>query len=253
MVTDCFPVDEYSRRYYLQITYGIIFVLGLVGNITSIIIYVVRLRPWKSSSIIMVNLALADLLYILSPSWSTTTSRTTGSWATSCVPFSALALTSTCTLTLHYCKLHSIVELSTWNIFVGLSSYFNLYGSILFLTCLSEFHYVVVVHPLRAAQCLDFSSNDPGEVWVYAWLLTVLSYLLPLVGLCLATHSPELPTPPKYVYVYVSRVRARRLAVLILVVFLMCFILFYILRALRMYTRMEAKTLVPCILLRGVN
>uniref|UniRef100_A0A673W025 G-protein coupled receptors family 1 profile domain-containing protein n=1 Tax=Salmo trutta TaxID=8032 RepID=A0A673W025_SALTR len=95
-------IDEYSRRYYLQITYGIIFVLGLVGNITSVIIYVVRLRPWKSSSIIMVNLALDD-------------------WIMGDV----------------MCPI------------VCFSSHFNL---ILFLTCLSEFHYVVVVHPLRAAQ-----------------------------------------------------------------------------------------------------
>ncbi|XP_071004604.1 2-oxoglutarate receptor 1 [Oncorhynchus clarkii lewisi] len=261
---ECFPVDDYIKRSYLPIMYGIIFVVGLVGNITSIIIYVVRLRPWKSSSIIMVNLALADLLYVL------------------CLPF-----------LVHYYIHDDWIMGEAMCRIVRFSFHFNLYGSILFLTCLSVFRYVVVVHPLRAAQvqrtswgviaclavwfisvleiipmvhmitvkktennmtsCLDFASNDPEEVWVYGWLLTVLGYLLPLVVVCLSyirvacelAGGPHEGRP--------NRVRARRMTVLILVVFVLCFTPFHILRALRVYTQMETQRPVPCMLLIGVN
>uniref|UniRef100_A0A8C8H219 G-protein coupled receptors family 1 profile domain-containing protein n=1 Tax=Oncorhynchus tshawytscha TaxID=74940 RepID=A0A8C8H219_ONCTS len=108
-VTDCFPVDEYSRRYYLPF----------------------KLRPWKSSS--MVNLAVDD-------------------WIMGDV----------------MCPI------------VCLSSYFNLYGSILFLTCLSEFHYVVMVHPLRAAQVQrkSWAVIDYSAVWFISILeITTMVYM----------------------------------------------------------------------------
>lgn len=223
--------------------YGIIFVVGFTGNLTAIIIYVVKLRPWKSGSIIMVNLAVADLLYALS------------------LPF----------LVSFY-----IERNWRWGEFLcrllRFCFHFNLYGSILFLTCLSVFRYVVVVHPLQAAQvqrarwgvsacvaiwavslleispmlrmittqkegnttdCLDFASNDPETVWWYGWLLTVLGYLLPLVVVCWCyTHisgalgkSLSASRP--------SRVRTQRLTVMILAVFVMCFLPYHILRVLR--------------------
>ncbi|CAB1346952.1 unnamed protein product, partial [Coregonus sp. 'balchen'] len=187
--------------------YAIIFVVGLVGNVTSIIIYVVRLWPWKSSSIIMVNLALADLLYVLS------------------LPF-----------LVHYYIHDDWIVGDVMCCIVCFSFHFNLYGSILFLTCLSEFRYVVVVHPLRAALvqrkswgviacvvhiCVEAYTHE--EVWVYGWLLTVLGYLLPLVVVCLSYTrvACELAGGPHQGRQ--SRVSAHRLAVLILVVFFMFF------------------------------
>uniref|UniRef100_A0A4W5P1C3 Oxoglutarate (alpha-ketoglutarate) receptor 1b n=1 Tax=Hucho hucho TaxID=62062 RepID=A0A4W5P1C3_9TELE len=137
-------VGEYSRRYYVLVTYGIIFVLGLVGNITSIIIYVVRLRPWKSSGIIMVNLALADLLYVQN-------------WIMGDI----------------------MCPIVCFSYHFNLSN-FNLYGSILFLTCLSEFHYVVVVHPLRAAQVQreSWAVIDCSAVWFISMLeITTMVYM----------------------------------------------------------------------------
>ena len=75
------------------------------------------------------------------------------------------------------------MELSIWNIFECLSSYFNLYGSILFLTCLSEFHYVVMVHPLRAAQVQrkSWAVTDYSAVWVISILeITTMVYMTPV-------------------------------------------------------------------------
>lgn len=239
----CLSVDLSIKHYYLPFMYGIIFVVGFTGNLLAIIIYVVKLRPWKSGSIIMVNLAVADLLYALS------------------LPFLVeFYIDRDWRLGEFMCRL------------LRFCFHFNLYGSILFLTCLSVFRYVVVVHPLQAASvrrpywgvsvclaiwiislleigpmlsmittqkydnttdCLDFASNDPETVWWYSWLLSVLGYLLPLVVVCWCyTHisgalgkSLSASRP--------SRIRAQRLTVMILVVFIMCFLPYHILRVLR--------------------
>ncbi|XP_071380493.1 2-oxoglutarate receptor 1-like [Centroberyx affinis] len=259
---NCTNVDRLVKRYYLPVTYSIIFVVGLVGNVTSICVYLTKLRPWKSSSVIMVNLALTDLLYVLS------------------MPFLAYYYTNGDSWTLgdFMCR------------FVRFGFHFNLYGSILFLTCMAVFRYVVVVKPLWAAQvqrkswgiaactavwvitaaeitpmltmitleelnnqtyCLDFASNTPSMVWWYGWLLTALGFLLPLVVvfLCYIGIVKQLAKGP-----YTScpsRNRARRVTVLILVVFVMCFLPYHILRVLRIDTRRKPET--PCMMERGVH
>ncbi|KAM9486723.1 2-oxoglutarate receptor 1 [Clarias gariepinus] len=239
----CLSVDISIKHYYLPVMYGIIFLVGCTGNLMAILIYVIKLRPWKSGTIIMVNLAVADLLYALS------------------LPFLVcFYITGNWMLGEFMCR------------FLRFCFHFNLYGSILSLTCLSVFRYIVVVHPLRATQvqracwgvsaciiiwvvslleigpmltmimtqkdgnttdCLDFASNDPMTVWWYGWLLTVLGYLLPLVVVCWCyTHirgalykSLSASRP--------SRIRAHRLTVMILAVFVMCFLPYHILRLLR--------------------
>ncbi|CAJ1087603.1 -oxoglutarate receptor 1-like [Xyrichtys novacula] len=245
---NCTNIDQLMKRYYLPVAYGIIFIVGLVGNVTSISIYMTKLRPWKSSSIIMVNLALTDLLYVLS------------------MPF----------------LIHYYSNGESWTLgdfmcrFVRFGFHFNLYGSILFLTCLAIFRYVVVSKPLRAAQvqrklcgiiacsvvwivavaeiapmltmislderdnktvCLDFASTIPFDLRWYVWLLTALGFLLPLVVVFMCyigivkqlANGPHTNSP--------CRVRARRVTVLILVVFVACFLPYHILRVLRIKTR----------------
>ncbi|XP_021464337.1 2-oxoglutarate receptor 1-like [Oncorhynchus mykiss] len=259
---NCTNVDTLMKRYYLPVMYSIIFVVGLLGNVTSIAIYLIKLRPWKSSSIIMFNLALTDLLYVLS------------------LPFMVYYYTNGESWTLgdFMCR------------FLRFGFHFNLYGSILFLTCLAVFRYVVAAHPLRAAQvqqrrwgilacavvwaiavaeivpmltmitmetknnkthCLDFASGDPAVLWWYGWLLTVLGYLLPLVVVvvCYAGVVRELAKGPHTHNP--CRVRARRLNVLILVVFVVCFLPYHILRILRVDTRMKPES--SCMLVRWVH
>lgn len=223
--------------------YGIIFLVGFTGNLMAIITYVVKLRPWKSGSIIMVNLAVADLLYTLS------------------LPFLVnFYISRNWTLGEFMCR------------FLRFCFHYNLYGSILSLTCLSVFRYVVVVHPLRAAQvqracwgvsaclaiwaislleigpmlsmittkkdgnttdCLDFASNDPETVWWYGWLLSVLGYLLPLVVLCWCYTQIRDALCKSLSASRPNRARAHRLIVMILSVFVICFLPYHILRGLR--------------------
>ncbi|XP_034533371.1 2-oxoglutarate receptor 1-like [Notolabrus celidotus] len=251
----CTNIDELMRHYYLPVCYGVIFIVGLVGNVTSIGIYVTKLRPWKSSNIIMVNLALTDLFYVLS------------------MPF----------LIYYYSNKESWTLGDFMCRFVRFGFHFNLYGSILFLTCFAIFRYVVVSKPLMAAQvqqklwgmiacsvvwiiavaeiapmltmisldvrenktyCLDFASTIPYEVRWYGWLLTALGFLLPLVVVFMCyigivkqlAKGPHTNSP--------CRMRARRVTVLILVVFVVCFLPYHILRVLRIETRTPHNA--PC-------
>lgn len=254
MASNCTNVDRLMKRYYLPVAYAIIFVVGLVGNVTSIGIYLTKLRPWKSSSIIMVNLALTDLLYVLSMPFLVYYYSNGDSW----------------TLGNFMCR------------FVRFGFHFNLYGSILFLTCLAVFRYVVVIKPLLATQvqqkfwgiiacsavwiivaaeitpmltmislvendnktyCLDFASTIPVDVvrW-YGWMHTALGFLLPLVVvfMCYIGIVKQLAKGP-----YTSspcRMRARHVTVLILVVFVVCFLPYHILRVLWIETRNMQET-----------
>uniref|UniRef100_A0AAQ4R514 G-protein coupled receptors family 1 profile domain-containing protein n=2 Tax=Gasterosteus aculeatus aculeatus TaxID=481459 RepID=A0AAQ4R514_GASAC len=245
--TNCSVVDQLTR-YYLPISYGAIFIVGLVGNVTSIAIYVTKLRPWRSSSIIMVNLALTDLLYVLSMPFLVHY-YSTGNWP----------------LGDFMCR------------FVRSGFHLNLYGSVLFLTCHALFRYVIVAKPMRVARvqrkiwgvvacaavwfvaaaeigpmfsvislyrpdnetlCLDFASTKPvGDVCWYSRLLTAFGFLLPLVvvSLCYIGIVRALAKGP-----YTSsptRARARRVTVLILVVFVVCFLPYHVLRVWWIETR----------------
>ncbi|XP_017573240.1 2-oxoglutarate receptor 1-like [Pygocentrus nattereri] len=259
---NCTNIDYLMKRYYLPVMYGIIFVVGVLGNVTSLLVYLVKVRPWKSSSIILVNLATTDLLYMLSMPFLIYYYAQSDSW----------------TLGDFMCR------------FVRFGFHFNLYGSILFLTCLAVFRYVAVVHPLQAAKiqkrrwgllacvltwtlaaaqmapifsmiftvkennitsCLDLASNKPTHVWWYSWMLTVLGFLLPLVVVCACyiCIAKELARGPHTHNR--SRTRARRLIALVIICFVVCFFPYHVLRTLRIYTRIIPDG--SCMLMRCVH
>uniref|UniRef100_W5LS00 Oxoglutarate receptor 1 n=1 Tax=Astyanax mexicanus TaxID=7994 RepID=W5LS00_ASTMX len=258
---DCYTIDLYIKHHYLPIMYGVIFLVGVVGNLLAFTVYLVKLRPWKSSSIIMVNLVVADLLYTLS------------------LPFLVqFYATMNWTLGEFMCR------------FLRFCFYFNLYGSILFLTCHSIFRYIAVVHPLKAAQiqrkrwgitvclavwaislveigpmlsmittkkkgnttvCLDFASNDPNVIWWYGWILTVLGYLVPLVVVCFCYNRIGNTLGISLSAKRPSRLRTQKLTVMILVVFIVCFLPYHILRVMRVHSLRSNTT--SCLYRRGVN
>ncbi|KAI2643963.1 2-oxoglutarate receptor 1 [Labeo rohita] len=118
---NCTNVDDLVKRYYLPAMYGAIFIVGVVGNIIALLVYVVKVRPWRSSTIIMANLVITDLLFMISMPFLTYYYVSDDSW----------------TLGVIMCR------------FTRFIFHFNLYGSILFLTCLAIFRYVVVLHPMH--------------------------------------------------------------------------------------------------------
>ncbi|KAM4697219.1 P2Y purinoceptor 4 [Rhinophrynus dorsalis] len=58
--------NEEFKFLLLPISYGIVFMLGLPLNITAMWIFITKMRPWSPTTVYMFNLALSDTLYVLS-------------------------------------------------------------------------------------------------------------------------------------------------------------------------------------------
>ncbi|XP_072217621.1 2-oxoglutarate receptor 1-like [Excalfactoria chinensis] len=239
---NCTDIEVSLKTLYLPVMYSLIFLVGFPGNIIAICVYSFKMRPWKSSTIIMLNLALTDLLYLTS------------------LPF----------------LIHYYASGEHWIFggflckFIRFGFYFNLYSSILFLTCFSAFRYMVIVHPMKffhiqrkrwtavacaaiwvislaavspinflisskeeqnRSLCLDFASSENLDAirW-YNWLLTGLAFFLPLVTvtLCYALIIHALASGPQTQASH--KQKARRLTIVLLAVFYVCFLPFHLFR-----------------------
>ncbi|KAM6211428.1 LOW QUALITY PROTEIN: 2-oxoglutarate receptor 1-like [Sarcoramphus papa] len=236
---NCIDVEVSLKTLYLPIMYSIIFLVGFLGNVIAICVYSCKMRPWKSSTIIMLNLALTDLLYLTS------------------LPF----------VIHYYASGEHWIFGEFMRKFIHFGFHFNLCSSILFLTCFSTFRYVVIVHPMKffhirkrwtavacaavwvislaagspvnflisskeaqnRSLCLDItSSENVGTIRWYNWLLTGLAAFLPLltVTLCYVLIICTLATGPHTWACY--KQKACRLTVVLLVVFYVCFLPFHV-------------------------
>ncbi|XP_006879685.1 PREDICTED: 2-oxoglutarate receptor 1 [Elephantulus edwardii] len=238
------------KMRYLPVIYSLIFLVGFPGNAVAISTYIFKMRPWRSSTIILLNLAFTDLLYLTS------------------LPF----------LIHYYASGENWVFGDFMCKFIRFSFHFNLYSSILFLTCFSIFRYFVIIHPMSCfsihrtrwavaactavwvislvavipmtflitsttrtnrSACLDLSSSDDlTAIKWYNLILTATTFCLPLVivTLCYTTIIYTLTQGPQARSCL--KQKARRLTVLLLLVFYVCFLPFHILRVIRIESRM---------------
>lgn len=245
--------DEHQilfKTQYLPAIYSIIFLVGFPGNTVALSIYIFKMRPWKSSTVIMLNLALTDLLYLTS------------------LPF----------LIHYYASGENWIFGDFMCKFIRFGFHFNLYSSILFLTCFSIFRYIVIIHPMSClsiqktrwavvacagvwvvslvavmpitflitsttrtnrSACLDLtSSDDLTTIKWYNLILTATTFCLPLVivTLCYTTIISTLTHGPQTHSCF--KQKARRLTILLLLVFYICFLPFHILRVIRIESRL---------------
>ncbi|XP_030662473.1 P2Y purinoceptor 4 isoform X1 [Nomascus leucogenys] len=118
---DCW-FDEDFKFILLPVSYAVVFVLGLGLNAPTLWLFIFRLRPWDATTTYMFHLALSDTLYVLSLPTLIYYYAAHNHW-----PFGT-----------EICK------------FVRFLFYWNLYCSVLFLTCISVHRYLGICHPLRA-------------------------------------------------------------------------------------------------------
>ncbi|NWU88517.1 OXGR1 protein, partial [Upupa epops] len=238
----CKDEEFLQVKSYLSVVYGLIFLVCFPGNIVTIFVYFVKMRPWKSSTIIMLNLAITDLLYIATLPFFIHYSANGNDWV-----FGDFM-----------CK------------FIHSCFYFNMYSGIIFLSCFSLFRCFVVVYPTKCFYlqnrrwavvmcitvwmislvaisplgfliatrhtenrtiCPDLAASEDFDTsrW-YNWLLTSLVFFLPFltVTLCYVLIIYTLATGPQTQACY--KQKARRLAFLLLVVFYVCFLPFHVFR-----------------------
>ncbi|NXD10611.1 OXGR1 protein, partial [Nothocercus nigrocapillus] len=247
----CEDEDFLQLKSYLSVLYSLIFLVCFPGNVMTIFMYFSKMRPWKNSTIIMLNLAITDLLYIAT------------------LPF----------------FIHYFANGNNWIFgdfmckFIHFAFYFNMYNGIIFISCFSLFRFFVVVYPVRCffvrkrkwavvtcvvvwmislvaisplailiatkdvqnrTICPDLASAEDLDTsrW-YNWLLTTFAFFLPLltVTLCYALIIYALATGPHAQACY--KKKARRLAVVLLVVFYVCFLPFHVFRGVRIELRLR--------------
>ncbi|XP_042637280.1 P2Y purinoceptor 3-like [Orycteropus afer afer] len=142
----CYLSEDY-KQIYLPLTYSIIFVLALPLNGTVLWFSWHHTKRWSCATIYLVNLMVADLLYVLTLPFLIITYSLDDRW-----PFGELL-----------CRL------------VRFLFYTNLYGSILLLTCISVHRFLGVCHPLRSLPYRTRQHALMGSATT--WALVILQLL----------------------------------------------------------------------------
>ncbi|XP_069004031.1 P2Y purinoceptor 3 [Embiotoca jacksoni] len=247
---------EDFKRILLPAVYTVVFLLGLPLN-AAVILKIWGTRPNLSkNNIYMLNLAIADFLYVMSLPLLIYNYGSRDYW-----PFGELA-----------CKL------------VRFQFYSNLHGSILFLTCISVQRYVGICHPFamwhkqggrrmawsicggvwlaiavlcaptfhfaatgtqrNRTVCYDLSPPDrSADYYPYGMALTCLGFVLPLAGvmLCYCRMAHVLCRPVTHRGVSIAtgekRDKAVRMIVVVAAVFCVSFLPFHLTKTMYLAVR----------------
>ncbi|XP_076836201.1 proteinase-activated receptor 2-like [Brachyhypopomus gauderio] len=143
-------LDSSLTTVFLPVVYIIIFIVGLPTNAMAIWVFIFRMKKKHPASILLANLALADLLFII--------------WLPLKIAY-------------HFNGNNWIFGEPMCKVLVAFF-YGNMYCSTIFIACISVQRYWAIVHPFsqqkrnnRAAVCVSVC------VWFTVWLITVPLYL----------------------------------------------------------------------------
>ncbi|XP_071316491.1 lysophosphatidic acid receptor 6-like [Trachinotus anak] len=153
----CNKSDEFKYPLYSSV-FSLVFVVGLLFNMVAVYIFGCTLKLRNETTTYMINLVVSDSLFVLS------------------LPFRIV----------YFIKRDWLFGSVLCKISVALF-YTNMYGSILFLTCISVDRFLAIVHPFRS-QTIRTKRNAKlacCTVWVM-----VLSGSIP-TGFLLDTTSPR--------------------------------------------------------------
>ncbi|XP_072518176.1 proteinase-activated receptor 2-like [Salminus brasiliensis] len=134
---------------FLPVVYILVFILGLPTNAMAVWVFLFRSKKKHPGSILLANLALADLLFII--------------WLPLKIAY-------------HFKGNHWTFGEPLCKVLVGFF-YGNMYCSTIFIACISVQRYWAVAHPLshrldnRVAVCVSVC------VWLMVWVLTTSLYL----------------------------------------------------------------------------
>ncbi|XP_044130647.1 probable G-protein coupled receptor 174 [Bufo gargarizans] len=142
-VTDGCEMDGRVLDYLYAITYAVILIPGLIGNVLALWVFYAYMKETKRAVIFMINLAMADLLQVLS------------------LP-----------LRIFY-YLHKSWPFGRFVcMFCFYLKYVNMYASIFFLVCISVRRFIYLLYPFRHRQ-----RRCDVYVSVAGWILVCISCL----------------------------------------------------------------------------
>ncbi|XP_038550214.1 P2Y purinoceptor 2-like isoform X2 [Micropterus salmoides] len=164
-------LKEEFKYILLPVSYAFVFVIGLALNATALYVIVFRTKRWKPSTIYMFNLTMCDTLYIFTLPFLIYYYADENDW-----PFSE-----------PICKL------------IRFLFYANLYGSILFLCCISLHRFIGICYPVHSLSWVSARRARLVSVAVWATVLFCQGPILYFSRtknqgtlVCYDTTSPEL-------------------------------------------------------------
>uniref|UniRef100_UPI00398E9228 cysteinyl leukotriene receptor 2-like n=1 Tax=Pristiophorus japonicus TaxID=55135 RepID=UPI00398E9228 len=140
----CGDIDDFKTNAYPP-TYIIVFILGSIENIFCLYVFLKLYKRKTASSVVMVNLAIADLLFVCTLPW----------------------------------RVHYYWQGRTWNLsnhfcaFLSYALYLNMYCSIYFLTLMSILRYFAIVHPFKGLKYRSIKNVQIIciSIWVFVGVL----------------------------------------------------------------------------------
>ncbi|XP_048460604.1 succinate receptor 1-like isoform X2 [Rhincodon typus] len=260
----CLDNNLQLEKYYLPTLYAIEFLLGLVGNLSVIWGYIFCLKEWKCSNIYLFNLSISDLAFICTLPMLVIYYAKGNKWVFGQV---------TCTLNryiLHANMYTSILFLTCISIDryllvvspVKLHWFQKKFNAV--IICLSIWVFVTLeLVPIfifidgqiinstddeSFFQCLDYaSSGNASQSLIYSLCLTVSGFLLPLCIMFFFYFQTARCL--KKIMQQRTKVHVEKpltLVVLAIVIFLVFFTPYHIMRNIRIASRVENSTMSEC-------
>ncbi|XP_062872144.1 P2Y purinoceptor 1 [Trichomycterus rosablanca] len=246
-LTHCTQVNLDFTKNFLSTVFSAVFVFGLLANCWGLKSMCTKWTKLGNINIFALNLCMADIFYLLT------------------LPFlvAYYAKNQTWMFGQPFCKITRFL----FNV--------NLYGSIGFLTCISVYRYLGIVHTLKIKgriterhsvgitvlvwflvvlqslpdvffkktddrlKCFDTAGNDSIDHYMkYSLIQTVTGFVIPLVIiLCCYGHVAVTLANKKDAGDAMLRIKCFRLVLILALLFSICFIPFHILRNLNLMTR----------------
>ncbi|XP_060751062.1 P2Y purinoceptor 1 [Tachysurus vachellii] len=247
---NCWAINLSFPAFFLTTVYIIVFIFGLLGNCFGLKSIVTNWRKLGNIKIFALNLCIADILYLLTLPFLMIYQGNSQNWI----------------FGQHLCKITRFL----FNV--------NLYGSIGFLTCISVYRYLGVVHTLKVkgrikvrhsigiaalvwvmvllqclpdvyfekttqnrSQCFDTTTNTSMESYLkYSITQTITGFIIPLVLMvCCYGHMAVILTTRKDIGDTTLKLKCLRLVVILAMLFFICYIPFHIFRNLNLMTRIS--------------
>ncbi|KAI2646636.1 lysophosphatidic acid receptor 4 [Labeo rohita] len=133
-------IDDSFKYNLYGVVYSVAFVLGLVTNCASLFVFCCRIKMRNETTLFMTNLALSDLVFVFT------------------LPFKIFY-----NVNRHWPFGDTLCKIS------GGAFITNIYGSMLFLTCISVDRFLAIVYPFRSLSIR--TRRNAGIVCGIIWLL----------------------------------------------------------------------------------
>ncbi|KAK0144325.1 Lysophosphatidic acid receptor 4 [Merluccius polli] len=138
---DCGIDDSFKYNLY-SVVYSVVFVLGLITNCAALFVFCFRMKMRNETTMFMTNLALSDLVFVFT------------------LPFKVFY-----NVNRHWPFGDRLCKIS------GTAFITNIYGSMLFLTCISVDRFLAIVYPFRSRSIR--TRRNAAMVCAAVWLTIV--------------------------------------------------------------------------------